>query len=101
LQIFFDGFYGEGFEVKAGQSYTRQKDHRPYGGMKIIIITLWIADNMFVCLKGILWTGSGHVNSNRLDTSHNEFLVTPNTAATFTADATADLFIYVVFPFEY
>jgi len=83
IQIFFDGFYGEGFEVKAGHSFTRKADHRPY--------------------SGVVWSGSGKINDNHVnctDDLRKEFIVVPNTETTFVADGNADLLIYVVFPLE-
>jgi len=81
IQIFFDEFYGEGFEVKAGKTYLRKSDVRPF--------------------SGIVWSGNGTINSNPISCSNlleQEFLVIPNTHTKF--EATTDLFIYVVFPLE-
>lgn len=32
LRLFYHMFYGEGFVVKPGYSYTRQSDSRPFAG---------------------------------------------------------------------
>eukprot|EP01114_Cavostelium_apophysatum_P024899 TRINITY_DN9947_c0_g1_i2.p1 TRINITY_DN9947_c0_g1~~TRINITY_DN9947_c0_g1_i2.p1 ORF type:complete len:403 (+),score=104.80 TRINITY_DN9947_c0_g1_i2:19-1227(+) len=82
IQIFFDGFYGEGYEVKAGQTYTRAADKRPFGG--------------------VVWSGEGLLNGNPVsatDDNCKEFLVVPNTPLEIKATA-KPLFLYVVFPLE-
>eukprot|EP01121_Diplochlamys_sp_Union-15-3_P016450 TRINITY_DN5589_c0_g1_i5.p1 TRINITY_DN5589_c0_g1~~TRINITY_DN5589_c0_g1_i5.p1 ORF type:complete len:372 (+),score=69.24 TRINITY_DN5589_c0_g1_i5:26-1117(+) len=33
MQIFFEEFYGEGFEINPGASYHRKQDSRPYAGL--------------------------------------------------------------------
>ena len=33
IKLFYHEFYGEGFEVKSGQCYTRMADTRPYAGI--------------------------------------------------------------------
>lgn len=62
FRIFFDEFYGEGFEVHPGARMERPATDQPYAG--------------------IVWSGKGSINGNSLDSSDNsqkEFLVTPNT----------------------
>jgi hypothetical protein len=84
IQIFFDGFYGEGYEIKAGMKMTCKRDNRPY--------------------SGIVWSGYGCINGNRVDCTdeaRNEFLVVPGTEVCLEADVGADLLIYVVFPLEF
>eukprot|EP01116_Phalansterium_solitarium_P024374 TRINITY_DN891_c0_g1_i1.p1 TRINITY_DN891_c0_g1~~TRINITY_DN891_c0_g1_i1.p1 ORF type:complete len:409 (+),score=111.31 TRINITY_DN891_c0_g1_i1:644-1870(+) len=83
LQIFFDGFYGEGFEILPGGSWTRPADARPFGG--------------------IIWSGKGRINGNDVAAGaewSSEFLVVPNTP--FTVECTGDrpLLIYAAFPLE-
>lgn len=82
IQIFFDGFYGEGFEVNPGHSFTRSSDERPMGGT--------------------VWSGKGSINNNALDAEKEdckEFLIVPNTKVTIQAHD-SKLLIYVVFPLE-
>jgi len=82
LQIFFDGFYGEGFEISPHKTYKRKSDSRPFGG--------------------IIWSGSGKLNGNPVDVKNQEakeFLVVPNTELEIVAGA-EPLLIYVVFPLE-
>ena len=35
LQIFFDDFYGEAFEIQPGYSWTRNADNKPFAGIEI------------------------------------------------------------------
>lgn len=61
-QIFFDEFYGEGFEVLPGHHMVRATSPEPFAG--------------------IVWSGKGTINGNPLDAASDvakEFLVVPNT----------------------
>jgi len=81
FQIFFDEFYGEGYEIKASCSVFRAPDVRPWGG--------------------IAWSGRGLINGNTIDAeseAHSEFLVTPNTPIEISASEITPLFLYTVFP---
>jgi len=83
MRLFYHDFYGEGFEINSKKSYTRQADDRPYAG--------------------IVWSGSGTINGQKLDVadaSCREFLITPNTAVTFESSSDTPLLCYTVFPFE-
>lgn len=78
----YEGFYGEGYEVLAGKTFTRKADERPYGG--------------------VVWSGNGKINGNEInavDNEKKEFLVTPGHDALIEA-GTQDLKLYVVFPLE-
>ena len=82
LRLFYRLFYGEGFVVRPGMSFTRERDERPYAG--------------------IIWSGAGTVNKLEFDMSDNdkrEFLVTPGSTVTFrnTSDS-LDLLVFTVFP---
>ena len=82
LRLFYRIFYGEGFIICPGQTYTREKDERPYAG--------------------IIWSGDGQVNDlsfNMDDNNKREFLVTPNSSVQFTNTSNElDLMIFTVFP---
>eukprot|EP00047_Mylnosiga_fluctuans_P005291 m.239624 g.239624 ORF g.239624 m.239624 type:complete len:399 (-) comp13508_c0_seq1:80-1276(-) len=83
IQIFNFEFYGEGFEIIPGGTFTRAADARPYAA--------------------IVWSGQGTVNGHGLDNANpaqREFLVTPATAATFTNTGAHALLVYAVFPLE-
>ncbi len=81
MQIFFDQFYGEAFEIAPGQSWVRNADVRPFAG--------------------ITWSGQGLLNSNEinvLNKERKEFLVIPNTAITVKNTGETALMVYTVFP---
>ncbi len=83
IQIFFDAFYGEGFEINPGKAFHRPADTKPFAG--------------------IVWSGKGTINDNHLDVnkSHEkEFLVTPRTPVTITNTGITPLLIYTVFPID-
>ena len=82
LRLFYRLFYGEGFVIRPGMSYTRGADERPYAG--------------------IIWSGEGTINKlvfDMADKEKREFLVTPGSVAVFknTSD-TLDLIVFTVFP---
>lgn len=84
IQIFFDGFYGEGFEINQSCSWTRPADRRPFAG--------------------VVWSGSGLLNGNVIEAGNEkcqEFLVVANTEVTIKGTSTEPVRLYVVFPFEY
>ncbi len=82
LRIFFDRFYGEGFEIEPGHRYTRPADSRPWAG--------------------IVWSGAGQLNGYRIGVrgteAMTEFLVAPGHEATFVNDGDVTLRVYTVFP---
>lgn len=81
FQIFFDEFYGEGFEVLPGHSYSRPASETPWGGL--------------------VWSGKGELNGNlldALDALRSEFLILPGNIATFQATQDSTLYLYTVFP---
>ena len=82
LRLFYHIFYGEGFVIRPGQSFTRQPDPRPYAG--------------------IIWTGDGIINGLPLqvgDKDQKEFLVTPNASVEFTNTSSQyDMMVFTVFP---
>ncbi len=83
LQIFFDAFYGEAFEIQPGKSWTRTADERPFAG--------------------IVWSGKGILNGNEINVMNNakkEFLVTPKTGVMIKNTGTIPLLIYTVFPID-
>src|SRR3989338_6122610 len=83
LQIFFDDFYGEAFEIQPGYSWTRNADHKPFAG--------------------IVWSGQGILNGNLINVENQkkkEFLVTPKTQITLTNTGETPLLIYTVFPIK-
>lgn len=84
FQMFFFKFYGEGFEIATGASYTRAPDARPFGG--------------------IAWSGQGTINGEKLDASENganEFLVVSGHALTLENSHASDrLIVYTVFPYD-
>ncbi len=81
LQIFFDNFYGEAFEIQPGASWSRNPDNRPFAA--------------------IVWSGQGMVNGNLLDAEkeeRKEFLVTPRSNVNIVNTGDTPLLIYSVFP---
>jgi hypothetical protein len=80
IQIFFDEFYGEGFEINAGKTMTHTFQK---------------------AFAGIVWSGHGKINGNELDatnTNQREFLVVPNTTVTIQNTGSDKLVIWTVFP---
>jgi hypothetical protein len=83
MQIFFDQFYGEAFEIDVNQTWIRNADSRPFAG--------------------IVWSGKGLINDNIIDvnnTQRKEFLVTPNTSIIIKNTGDHPLLIYTVFPIK-
>ncbi|GEM_PF-297952 len=83
IQIFFDDFYGEGFEIQPEETFTRNPDQRPFAG--------------------IVWSGKGTINGNILNVDNEEskeFLVTPNTKVEIKNKSNTPLIIYTVFPIK-
>ncbi len=78
-QIFFDMFYGEGWEVPPGRTLIVPKKETPQAG--------------------ILWSGQGELNDNPLSLEgNNEFLITPNTGVTVRNMSETTLLIYTTEP---
>jgi hypothetical protein len=81
IQIFFDHFYGEGFEVLPNQ-IMECKFEKPFAG--------------------IVWSGNGSLNENDIDATNElqrEFLIVPNTPVKIKNTSTSDkLLIWTVFP---
>jgi hypothetical protein len=86
FQIFFFKFYGEGYEIQPGASYTRPADKRP--------------------IAGIAWSGEGTINGNRLGAGEafenaKEFLVIAGQPFTLTnTQQSGALIVYTVFPYD-
>jgi len=83
MQIFFDQFYGEAFEILPGQSWVRNADLRPFAG--------------------IVWSGRGLLNGNSIDVDNKErkeFLVVPDITITIKNTGETPLLIYTVFPMQ-
>ena len=82
VRLFYHMFYGEGFIVHPGQSYSRELDQRPFAG--------------------IVWSGEGTINSlviSHSDKKRREFLVTPrNKLELRNTSSDLDLFVFTVFP---
>lgn len=79
LQIFFDQFYGEGWEVLPEQILTIPAKDTPQAG--------------------IIWSGAGEINGNSVSQSdQNEFLCIPQTPITVTNRNSSTLYIYTVEP---
>lgn len=78
-RIFFDMFYGEGWEIKPNQSYTFKAKQTPQGG--------------------IVWSGKGEINENVVSQDGmNEFLIIPNTHVTIKNIGNETLYIYTAEP---
>ena len=80
-QIFFDMFYGEAIEMNPNSQITLPISNQPYAG--------------------IVWSGKGLINNNRLDVDNElakEFLITPNTEVTIQNEENKKLLIYTVYP---
>jgi hypothetical protein len=78
IRIFWDNFYGEGWEVNAGQQWTRPKDNQP--------------------VAALVWSGKGTVNGNQIDINtptQTEFFVVPNVDIEIVASQ--KLYIYAFF----
>ena len=83
MQIFFDEFYGEAIEIQPGKSFTRNADERPFAG--------------------IVWSGEGEINNNKLNginKEQKEFLVTPSTQVEIKNKGATPLLVYTVFPLQ-
>jgi hypothetical protein len=51
-------------------------------------------------MAGILWSGSGEINSNPLNSEKKEFFVPPQTAISIFNSGDDKMIIYSVFPFK-
>ena len=84
LRIFYYIFYGEGFIIHPGQTYTREADVHPFAGF--------------------VWSGDGRLNGlplECLDDNKREFLVAPNHPASFVnTSQNHDLMIFTIFPMD-
>ena len=81
LQIFFDEFYGEAFEIQPGETFTRKADERPFAG--------------------IVWSGEGMINGNAISAvKEKEFLVVPKREVEIKNKGDTILLVYTVFPIE-
>ncbi len=83
LQIFFDRFYGEGFEINPGEIFIRKADESPY--------------------SGIVWSGKGTINGNQVNVDikeQKEFLVMPGNSVDIKNTGNEPLLIYTVFPIK-
>lgn len=82
IRLFYHLFYGEGFIISPGKTYTRDKDERPYAG--------------------IIWSGEGTINNmafDMADMNKREFLVTPGSTVTLTNTSDQlDMMVFTVFP---
>lgn len=82
VRLFYHMFYGEGFIVSPGQSYTRQAEKRPFAG--------------------IVWSGEGTINGlpfSHSEEEHREFLVTPGHVVKLqNTSPNLDLYVFTVFP---
>jgi hypothetical protein len=80
LQIFFDNFYGEGFEINPGKTMTHSFD-KPFAGL--------------------VWSSKGTINGNSIDAtveSEREFLVVPNIRVEIHNSGQDTMQIWTVFP---
>ncbi len=83
LQIFFDNFYGEAFEINSSAIWTRNADNKPFAG--------------------IVWSGQGTINGNPISAENKntkEFLVTPKNSLSIVNTGDIPLIIYTVFPIK-
>lgn len=83
IQIFFDNFYGEAFEIQPNHIWKRAADERPFAG--------------------IVWSGNGKLNDNTINVTNNkekEFFVVPHTEVTIKNTGSVLLLIYTVFPIK-
>ncbi|MBI4117381.1 MAG: hypothetical protein HY451_01730 [Parcubacteria group bacterium] len=79
LQIFFDQFYGEGWEVLPGQTLNIPAKDTPQAG--------------------IVWSGKGEINGNFVSQpGQNEFLCVPKAPVAVTNQHNSTLYIYTVEP---
>jgi hypothetical protein len=78
-QIFFDMFYGEGWEILPHETLKIAPQKTPKAG--------------------IVWSGEGSLNGNKVSVGGmNEFLVVPDTELTATNTSDSPLFIYTTEP---
>lgn len=78
-QIFFDMFYGEGWEILPNQTFNLSAKKEPQAG--------------------IVWSGKGEMNGNKIaQDTMNEFLIIPNTKVVIKNTGPTPLFIYTVEP---
>ncbi len=78
-QIFFDMFYGEGWEVLPGKTFTLPEQEEPHAG--------------------VVWSGKGTFNGTALSQEgENEFLCTPQNALEVSNTGDIPLLVYTVKP---
>ncbi|MBI4163089.1 MAG: hypothetical protein HY513_05380 [Candidatus Aenigmarchaeota archaeon] len=79
-RIFFDSFYGEGWEIKSGNSLQLNKKDNP--------------------IAAIVWSGAGEVNSQLIsaENGEKEFLIVPNTQIIIKNSGKKTLMIFTVEP---
>ena len=78
FRIFFDQFYGEGWEIEPQQKLNLKKD-RP--------------------IAGIVWSGSGIINDNQISHQNNkEFFIVPNTEIELKNNSDKKLIIFTFEP---
>ena len=88
MQTFFNRFYGEAIEIKAGHRYTLDANDKP--------------------CSMVVWSGKGTVNGNVVDAGDGdltnmrcrEMLVAPRTALEIAAGTDAPLLLLSVYPFQ-
>ncbi len=79
FRIFFDMFYGEGWEIKSKVSFPSK--HKP--------------------IAGIVWSGKGMLNGSTISQEeNNEFLIVPDNTLSLEGDASSPLLIFTVEPYE-
>ncbi|MBC8495520.1 hypothetical protein H8D36_05175 [archaeon] len=79
FQIFFDQFYGEGWEINSGKSLTINAKEKP--------------------IAGLVWSGNGSLNDNQVSVDKNrEFFIVPQTSITLENNGSEKLIMFTVEP---
>lgn len=79
FQIFFDQFYGEGWEINSGKSLTINAKEKP--------------------IAGLVWSGNGLLNNNQVTVDKNrEFFIVPQTPITLENNGSEKLIMFTVEP---
>lgn len=80
-QIFFDRFYGEGWELEPKKKIEFEKKEKP--------------------IAGIVWSGDGLLNGNKIDSEENkEFMIIPDSEIRLENKGDLKLMIFTVEPIE-
>lgn len=108
VRLFYHLFYGEGFVISPGHTYTRQPNTRPFAGDKTVCVyyvshvCIYLCSSSRCMLAGIVWSGVGTINNQPLEAQsqdRQEFLVTPGHSMKLSnTSSDIELMVFSVFP---